>query len=237
MFRQPFRDAFDDSVACLSSIFAHILFRNSRARPPPFAAAPSSLSTLGQHGRHHHVIGSENGAHLPCDYDVPVNFGLKLSGAVFDRTAAPTLHNLQVQSIAVSDDSRRLEPLLLCTGPQGPIRTPRAHLRTIRKARLIRFSAGTVTAAALPLRAEMHQDLEHVIRVAQIRDAMEDARFAREQTGGDDRERGIFRTADLDRAGKGMAAVNEDFIHTWQTGIVGFLHNRFSTRCRGNFFA
>ena len=81
----------------------------------------------------------------------------------------------------------------------------------------------------------MRQNLQHVMRVAQVRDAMEDARFPREQSRGEDRERGIFRAADLDRAGKRIAAVNEDLIHTWQTGIVSLLHNRFLTRCRGNF--
>src|SRR5450759_5445068 len=33
-----------------------------------------------------------------------------------------------------------------------------------------------------------------------------------------------------------MAAVNEDFIHTWQKGNVSHLNNRFLNKCRGNFF-
>src|SRR5437899_13105786 len=65
---------------------------------------------------------------------------------------------------------------------------------------------------------------------------MNDARFAREQRCGQNRQRGIFRAADLNRSGKPMAAVNEHFIHTSQTGNVSHLNNRFSKKCRGNVF-
>src|SRR6266436_7269945 len=65
---------------------------------------------------------------------------------------------------------------------------------------------------------------------------MNDARFAREQRRGQDWQRGIFRAADLDGTGKRMAAVNKNFIHTSQTGNVSPLNNRFSKKCRGNFF-
>src|SRR5947207_14871483 len=65
---------------------------------------------------------------------------------------------------------------------------------------------------------------------------MNDARFAREQRGSQDWQRRIFRAADLNRTGKRMAAVNENFIHTSQTGNVSHLNNRFSNKCRGNFF-
>src|SRR6266480_4638524 len=33
-----------------------------------------------------------------------------------------------------------------------------------------------------------------------------------------------------------MATVNENLIHTCQRGIVSYLNNRFSTKCRGNFY-
>src|SRR5437867_937581 len=65
---------------------------------------------------------------------------------------------------------------------------------------------------------------------------MNDARFPREQCGGEDWQRRIFRAADLDRSRKRMAAVNENFIHTSQTGNVSHLNNRVSKKCRGNFF-
>src|SRR6266699_690990 len=65
---------------------------------------------------------------------------------------------------------------------------------------------------------------------------MNDARFAREQRRGQNGQRGIFRTAHLDRARERMAAVNTNLIHTWQTEIVFYLNNRFSNKCRGNFF-
>src|SRR5947199_10020869 len=65
---------------------------------------------------------------------------------------------------------------------------------------------------------------------------MNDARFPREQCGGEDWQRRIFRAADLDRSRKRMAAVNENFSHTSQTGNVSPLNNRFSKKCRGDFF-
>ncbi len=65
---------------------------------------------------------------------------------------------------------------------------------------------------------------------------MNDARFAREQRRGQDWQRRIFRAADLNRTGEPVAAVNENFIHTSQTGNVSHLNNRFSNKCRGNFF-
>ena len=95
---------------------------------------------------------------------------------------------------------------------------------------------GDGAAGAFHLRAEMHQDLQHVMRVAQVGDAMEDARLAREQRRGEDRQRGVFRAADLDRTGKRPAAVNQNFIHTCRRGIVSLRHNRVSKRCRDNFF-
>src|SRR5206468_9910163 len=74
------------------------------------------------------------------------------------------------------------------------------------------------------------------MRVAQVRYTMNDARLPSEQRRGQDRQRGIFRTAHLDRTRERMAAVNKNLIHTWQTEIVFYLNNRFSNKCRGNFF-
>src|SRR6266536_1629031 len=74
------------------------------------------------------------------------------------------------------------------------------------------------------------------MRVAQVRYAMNDAWLASEQRRGQDRQRGIFRAAHLDRTRERMATVNEDLIHTWQKGIVVYLNNRFPNKCRGNFF-
>src|SRR6266404_8582178 len=74
------------------------------------------------------------------------------------------------------------------------------------------------------------------MRVAQVGYTTNDARLPSEQRRGQDRQRRIFRTAHLDRTRERMAAVNKDFIHTWQRGIVVYLNNRFSNKCRGNFF-
>src|SRR3984893_7194949 len=72
--------------------------------------------------------------------------------------------------------------------------------------------------------------------VAQVGYAMNDTRLSREQCRCQDRERGIFRSADLDGTRKRMTAVDEDFIHIWQKGTVSHLNNRFLKKCRGNFF-
>src|SRR6266581_5070294 len=74
------------------------------------------------------------------------------------------------------------------------------------------------------------------MRVAQVGYTMNDAWLPSEQRRGQDRQRGIFRTAHLDRTRERMTAVNKDFIHTWQKEIVVYLNNRFSNECRGNFF-
>src|SRR5438067_13184008 len=74
------------------------------------------------------------------------------------------------------------------------------------------------------------------MRIAQVGYAMNDAWLPSEQRRGQDRQGGIFRTAHLDRTRERTATVNEDLIHTWQRGIVVYLNNRFSNKCRGNFF-
>src|SRR5205823_579064 len=74
------------------------------------------------------------------------------------------------------------------------------------------------------------------MRVAQVWHAVNNTRLPSEQRRGQDRQRRIFRAADLDRTRKRMAAVDEDLIHTWQKGIVSRRYNRSSNKCRGNFF-
>src|SRR4026209_2401919 len=74
------------------------------------------------------------------------------------------------------------------------------------------------------------------MRVAQVGNAMNNARLSSEQRCGQDRQRGIFRAADFDRTGKRITAVDEDLIHTWQKGTVSRRYNRFLKKCRGNFF-
>src|SRR5262249_35648735 len=74
------------------------------------------------------------------------------------------------------------------------------------------------------------------MRVAQIRNPTNDTRLSRKQRGGQDWQGRIFRTADLNGARKPTAAVDENFIHISPTGNVSHLNNRFSKKCRGNFF-
>jgi len=69
-------------------------------------------------------------------------------------------------------------------------------------------------AGAFHLRAQMSQNLQHVMRVAQIGHAMNDTRLWRKQRRSQDRQRRIFRAADLDRPGERVTTVDEDLIHT-----------------------
>src|ERR1043166_3118850 len=83
----------------------------------------------------------------------------------------------------------------------------------------------------------MDQNLQHIMRVAQVGHAMNDARFARKKGRGESGQRGIFRAADLDRAAKRMPTVDANLIHTWQRENAEYLNNPVSSRCRGIFFA
>src|SRR6266567_6235856 len=65
---------------------------------------------------------------------------------------------------------------------------------------------------------------------------MNDTRLRRKQRRSQDRQRRIFRAADLDRPGERVTTVDEDLIHTWQKGTVSHLNNRFSNKCPDNFF-
>src|SRR5436190_6995046 len=74
------------------------------------------------------------------------------------------------------------------------------------------------------------------MRVTEVGHAVNNTRLSSEQRRGQDRQRGIFRAANLDRTGKRITAVDEDLIHTWQKGTVSRRYNRSSNKCRGNFF-
>src|SRR5204862_6295263 len=73
------------------------------------------------------------------------------------------------------------------------------------------------------------------MRVAQVGHTMNDAWFPSEQCRGQDRQRGILRTADLNRPGERAAPVDENLVHTCQQGLACHLSNRFSNKWRGNF--
>ena len=71
----------------------------------------------------------------------------------------------------------------------------RAHFsnNVVRRNRIDLFRSDTHGAAgAFHLCAEVHQDLQHVMRVAQVRHAMNEASVAREQCRSQDRQRRIF---------------------------------------------
>src|SRR5206468_11232500 len=91
-------------------------------------------------------------------------------------------------------------------------------------------------AGPLHLSAEMSEDLQHVMRVAQVRHAMNRARLPSQQGGGQNGEGGVLRTANLDGTGERIPAMHKYLIHTGRTENAFYLNNRFSPRCRRNFY-
>ena len=89
-------------------------------------------------------------------------------------------------------------------------------------------------ARPLDLRAEVREDLQHVMDVAQVGDVVDDARLLGQQRGGEDGQRGVFRAADFDIAGQRVSAVNENFIHKLRRGIGCGLGSRIRRGCLGN---
>ena len=200
---------------------------------------------FGQHGGHHDVVGAENGrAEFAAQIDHRAGQFRRehFDVAAFDpHRGAERFESLQMQiDRPIADDAAagQRNGRFLATAEQRTEHANRgAHFAHDFVGRdrfdLLRLDRDGA-AGAFHLRAEMRQDLQHVMRVAQVRHAMQNARLARQQRRGQDRQRRIFRAADLDRTGERMTAVNENFIHTWRRGIVSLLHNLFSPRCRDN---
>ena len=69
--------------------------------------------------------------------------------------------------------------------------------------------------AAVPfhLGAQILEDLQHVIRIAQIRHARDPAFLRRQQRGRQNGQGGIFRTTDIDGTSQLAAALNDEFFH------------------------
>src|SRR5207249_11119285 len=80
------------------------------------------------------------------------------------------------------------------------------------------------------------ENLQHVMRIAQVGHAMDRARLTRQQGRGKNGKGGVLRTADLDGTGEGIPAMHKYLIHTGRRENAFYLNNRFSPRCRRNFY-
>ena len=87
-------------------------------------------------------------------------------------------------------------------------------------------------ARPLHLRAEMGEDLQHVVDVAEIRNVVDDDRLFGEQGGGENRQGRVLGAADFDGARQRVAAVNENFIHVLRKRIGCGLGSRLWNGCR-----
>ena len=81
-------------------------------------------------------------------------------------------------------------------------------------------------AVALDLAAQGAEDLEHVVGIRDIGDALDNDLLIGQESGGEDGERGVFGAGDINGTGKRGAAVHEKFVHgrllLWGEA-VGFL--------------
>ncbi len=201
---------------------------------------------LGQHRCHHDIVSAEDrrAEFARQTHNRADQFGCEhLYVTAFDaHRGAECFKAFQMQiDRPIADDAaaRQRDGRFFAATEQRTEHADRcAHFSydLVGRDRLDRLGVyGNGAAGAFHLRAEMHQDLQHVMRVAQVRDAAQNAGLSREQRRGQNRQGGILRAANLNRTGKRMAAMNENFIHTCQRGIVSPRNNRVSKRCRDNF--
>src|SRR5438132_9057661 len=82
----------------------------------------------------------------------------------------------------------------------------------------------------------MGEALQQMIRGSAVLLSMGRRRQPREQGRAKDGKSGVLRTADLDGTGEGIPAMHKYLIHTGQRENAFYLNNRFSPRCRRNFY-
>ena len=181
---------------------------------------------LGEHGGHHDIVRAEYGrTELAAQvHGTAAEFaGEDFDVARFDAVhGAERLEAFQVKidgTIADDATARQRNGGLFLAAEQGPEHADRgAHLADDFMALgawvvIVSGLGGDHTAGPFDLRAEMRENLQHVMDVAEIGHMMDDARLLGQQCRCEDGERGVFRSADFDAPAEGGAAVNEDFIH------------------------
>jgi len=187
---------------------------------------------LGEDGGHHDIVGSQDGrAEFPPEIaDSPLEPGGEdLDIAALDAIAgAQRLKTFQVQidgPVANDASPGEGDGGFLFAAKEG---AEDAHGSAHLADDFIRGVGGDFlgldgdgAAGPFDLRAEVIEDLQQVMHVAQVGDVMDDALIPGEQSGREDRQRGVLRPADLDRTGKLRAAVDENFIHLkWKIRIL-----------------
>ena len=243
-----FLHAFDDDApgACALDLRAHLDQEIGEIDDLGLGGgAVDDGDAFGEDGGHHDVVGAEHGG---------AEFAAEVDGAAA-QFAGEDFHIPRVDAVgsaegleafemqvdrAVADDAAAGQGdggLFLATQQRADDADGRAHFPHNLVGSLgddfLRLH-GDGAARPLDLRAEVRQDLEHVMDVAQVRHMVDDARLSGEQRGGEDGERGVFRAADFDVAREGVSAVNEYFIHRLRRGIGGGLGSRSARGCLGN---
>ncbi len=224
-----FLDAFNDDPAGAGAfnLRAHLVQEIRKIDNFRFlSGAFNHGRSLSQHGRHHHVVGPENsGPKFPAQIDHRAGeFRRKhFYIACFHANGrTERFESLQMQinrPIANDATTRQRNRRLFAPAKE---RTNHANRRAhfaddiVGSDRIYFYGRDCDGAAgAFYLRAEVLQNLQHVVRVAQIGHAPNRARLASEKRRRQNRQSRIFRAADFDRSAQRTPPVDPDFIHTW----------------------
>ena len=180
--------------------------------------------SLGEDGGHHDIAGAEHGGALTAaeiDAGSDESRSLKQDVATLDGDlGAERLKALEVKvDGAVADDAAAGAGDLghLLAAEEGTQHADGgSHLADDLVGGLGPDLLGADlddAAGPLHLGAELAEDGEHVMDVAQVGDAVDDAFLLGEEGGREDREGGVLGTSDADIAFEAAASVNEYLIH------------------------
>ena len=244
-----FADPFDDHAAraCTFDFRAHLVEKVGEiANFRLLRCAFNHGGAFGENRGHHHVIGAKNGR---PEFAAQINHraiqfrreNLHVS-AFYSHRCAKSLETFQMQvDRPVADDTparQRNSRFLATPEKRSKHANGRAHFSNdfIWCNRLSLVCGNCDGAArAFHLCAEMVENLQHVVRVAQVGHAMNGTRLARQQRRSQDGQSGILRAADLDGTSERIPAMHKNLIHTGRKENALYLNNRFSPRCRRNF--
>ena len=179
---------------------------------------------LGQHGRHHQVLGAGDGDAVEVHHRAAQALG-RLGFDVAVRLVDARAELLQAEDVQV--DGPRADG---AAAGQGNARAPAArHQRPQHQAggahglhqlvgrfgrrRCAACAGATVSPSTSTFDADIHQQPLHGADVAHARNAAQRHRLFGEQRRGQRRQRRVLRAVDRDLALEGGAARNHEFIH------------------------
>ncbi len=179
---------------------------------------------LGEHRGHHHVVRTEDGGalfaaevHLRATEFARKNLHIAVLDAVHRAQRLEALEVKVDRPIADHAAAGKRNDRLLLPAEQRPKHADGcAHFphNLVGSLRLdvLRLDPDRA-AGALHTRAEMREDLEHVVDVREVGHVGDRARLLREKGRSEDGQRAVFAAGDADASVELVAAVHENFIH------------------------